>query len=385
MNEFALALVKANKISQVALRHNKKLKTAKNILSALILLFTGISILMLSWHIATSPAETVISAIVRKSPAQSVPSPEEIDEFLARDVQPGLKAFSARNRQSVDRAKKTVFDEMNNYKGGIPAFVKDVTSWKTRFGVLGHLTRNAWKKLWHSSHDINRVDAFVSEKFDKHLFSEKDITRLVYSVMHRFQDDIQASRNRLHAEIESAWKDKFPELEQLDFDAVIAQAAIKTSSFSRKAAIDSLAVGSFSIVGGIVVEESARKLAIVIISRIPQLIAASASLSMLSSGGSVAAGAVAGGAGGSVMGPAGTVVCAGVGIGAGLAADWWMTEKFKSRLTADCKTIIFRTQTLILTGTNKHNGVISEMDKITRSLEQTEQAGIQSTLTEISE
>src|SRR4029078_11007379 len=68
-----------------------------------------------------------------------------------------------------------------------------------------------------------------------------------------------------------------------------------------------------------------------------------------------AAGAVTGGGGGSLAGPAGTVIGAAVGIGVGVVVDWWMSKRFEEKMTTQLNNFFDTLTTALVEGKDGDN------------------------------
>ncbi len=72
-----------------------------------------------------------------------------------------------------------------DYQSGIDPFVQDITSTWTRLGVLSRMPAAWWK-------EDDRIDRFIREKFEKHLFSEGDLNRGMTEAMQMLREDLMA-------------------------------------------------------------------------------------------------------------------------------------------------------------------------------------------------
>ena len=69
-------------------------------------------------------------------------------EFYRRELAPLLEQAKAKNRASADKSLDRLHQEFDRFRSGIPGFVADVSSWRTRFGIMRRLSRDKWENLW---------------------------------------------------------------------------------------------------------------------------------------------------------------------------------------------------------------------------------------------
>jgi hypothetical protein len=291
------------------------------------------------------------------APQESGLTQAQIEAFFDAEVRPALDAYSTRNQTMVDRAVDRIANGIDAYRQGIPPFVDDITSWGTRFGVIGRGSQDLWETWWGAPSNATRVHDYVSEKFERHLFSDVKLIQMVETSLNQFRDDLKASQNLLHAEVESAWDSRAYASQQLDLKHIVAQVNARVHEVSSTFATNSVTVGVLAFVGGFALEETTEALVKVIVARVATYLATSAATSSATSGGATGTGAAVGGAGGFTIGPWGTVIGVAVGIVVGMIADWWMTNQFEKKLTAECEDMLDKVKAQILTGTNETPGV----------------------------
>jgi uncharacterized membrane protein len=101
------------------------------------------------------------------------------------------------------------------------------------------------------------------------------------------------------------------------------------------------------IAAGIAAEEAVRQIIRVVIAQAATRLAAGAAVS----GGAAAGAVAAGGAGGTAVAPGvGTAIGVAGGIIVGAVVDWWMTDEFKSKVAAQCRTFLSSAQVALVTG-----------------------------------
>jgi hypothetical protein len=340
----------------------------------------SILLLVLAWRIANRP--TPSSGSTGSIEKTDRISQEEIDAFYNEQVRPALHDYQVRNKAAVDRAVERITKGVDSYKDGIPAFVDDITSWGTRFGIIGRKSRDLWDKWWGDVKNERRVYEYVSAKFEKHLFSDAKLRSLVEGSLTQFKDDLRASQNTLHADIKTAWNASPLASKEFDMQEVVARVQAEISDVSTQMATDSVTVGVLAFVGGFALEEATRALVRVIVARVGAYLATSAATTTATSGGATGTAAAAGGAGGSTVGPWGTVIGVAAGIVVGMVADWWMSNQFEKKLTGECTAMIEQVKAQLLMGSDDAQGMKDAFIESIRIFQKAEEQAIQTALME---
>ena len=358
-------------------------KKRKTILLPVLALLCSVVLLVIAWRIATRPPLGTGARFTPPEVTQPTLTEEQIQAFFDAEVRPQLEQYSQRNQEAVGSAADRITSRIGAYRKGIPAFVEDITSWGTRFGVIGRGAQDLWEKWWGDQAKAIRVRDNVSAKFAKHLFSDKDLAALVEATLKQFRDDLQASQNRLHANINSAWKSKTYAQGDLDFKRIVAQVDQNVTVVSHKMVTDSVTIGILAFVGGFALEEATEALAKSIIARVATYLATSAATTAAASGGATGTSAAAGGAGGAALGPVGTVIGVAAGIVVGLVTDWWMTKKFAQKLTGECEQLLSQVRDQILVGSTESPGLKQAFIDAIATLQQAEASALRAGLTEM--
>jgi hypothetical protein len=252
------------------------------------------------------------------------------------DVLPVLAKFDRRNQAAADRALANMHERLDGRRSGIKPFIRDVNSWKTRFGVMGRTIKDTWQKVRGTQPNPQAVRAYVDQKFRHHVLSEPALEADVGAVLAQFREDLEASRNQLYTDLRLPLSKIKVTLtsKDADFQAFLKGVQNRASDVTKDLAGDSVVSGLTAFVSGMAAGEAAelaaRQVVASILSRVGTQMAARA----VTAGGATVAGAAAGGGGGSFAGPAGTVIGLGVGFAAGAVVDWWMSEKFEAKMNA---------------------------------------------------
>jgi len=302
------------------------------------------SIFLIWWlevHPATrSEGTTDVPAEPTQPPAPSLVVSHGMsrDEFYRRELAPLLEKTKAKNRASADKALGRLHQEFDRFRAGIPGFVDDIASWRTRFGIMRRLTRDKWKNFWKSADDADseQVKSYMLQKFQHHILAPDELQKAVESSLSEFKDDVAATRNRLLAEMRVALTTSDMKLDfnrpdyaafEREFDQFIA-GHVETN------ATDSLVNAAVNLIGNGIAGFAAEQLVAQIIVRLAAAEAVAAGVEAAAAGGSSTAGSAAvGGAAGWLGGPIGAVIGVGAGLAVGAVVDWWVTDRFKANLT----------------------------------------------------
>lgn len=348
-------------------------KPHKSFVLPVIGIIAALGLLLLAWWFATRPTPTALTQA-------------QIDAFFQSEVRPALDAYDARNKAAMDRAVDRISDGVEEYRKGIKPFVKDITSWGTRFGVIRRLGSELGEKWWGDAANATEVHRYISGKFERHLFSDAKLNALVAASLEQFRDDLAASQNRLHADVKAAWQKSAHARNELDLQKLVQQVNASVQAKSSKMATDSVTVGVVSFIAGYALEEATKALVKVIIARVAAHIATSAATTTATSGGATATTTAAGGGGGTVLGgPVGTAIGVAAGLVVGWIADWWMTNQLEKKLTTECNQMVTDVKCLILIGTSQAPGLKHAFVESLRIVSAGEEDAIRTSLQEVAQ
>jgi hypothetical protein len=297
------------------------------------------SIVVIWWLQVHPPGSEAafLPAVPPATPQIVVPSVSK-DEFYRRELLPLLDKANAKNRASADKALGRLHEEFDRFRSGIPGFVDDAASWRTRFGIMRRLSRDKWTNFRKAADDAEsqEVKNYMIGKFEYHILAQDDLQMAVASSLSEFKDDVAATRNRLLADISVALTTAdmnldFPRPDlasfQREFDEFIGKRV-------QADATDSLVNATVNLIANGVAGFAAEQLVAQLIVRLAATQAVAAGVEAAAAGGSsTAGGATLGGAAGWLGGPLGAVIGVGAGLAVGAVVDWWVTEKFKTNLT----------------------------------------------------
>jgi uncharacterized membrane protein required for colicin V production len=298
------------------------------------------------WLFLIQPSTASESTSAPSPPAVHVGLPSVTKhEFYRRELAPLLEQAKAKNRASADKSLDRLHQEFDRFRSGIPGFVDDVSSWRTRFGIMRRLSRDKWENLWRSTEDpaSEELRNYMLQKFEHHILAQDELQKAVGSTLNEFKDDVTANRNRLLADMKVALTTTDMNLDfarpdfasfQREFDRFIAQ-QVETK------ATDSLVNATVNLLANSIAGIAAEQVVAQIIVRFVAAQAMAAGVEAAAAGGSTTAGgATLGGAAGWLGGPLGAVVGVGAGLAVGAVVDWWVTDKFKAKLTDELTTYL---------------------------------------------
>ena len=363
--------------------------TTKNTLILPILAIV-ISVGMLGqiWNLATAPLSGVarFAAETRRDaiPVQRM-SDEQLAAFFEISVRPALERFDARNQAAVDRAVARVSSTLESFRASVPIFVEDITGWGTRIGIVRYSVTDLWHELLGNSAQTNQMRQFVANKFEEHLFSEASLKAMIVGALSQFQDDLEASRNKLHAEIRATWADNKLILTERDMDQMGQRVTDSVQAIATNMARDSVVLGGLSLITGNMVQGAVQKMVLKLLASVASRITMSSAAIAASSGGTTASSIVAGGSGGTAFaGPgAGTVTGVVVGLAVGLALDWWATDELEEKLNKECTAVIWTVEHQLLVGTEDTPGMKHILGETIQTLHEAEMESIQTPFKEV--
>ena len=320
--------------------------------------------------VTRSPVEVVTEPKAKTSPDPAAAARErEVLDIYFRQIVPQLDRSLQRKREAADRAVAQLQRRLDGHRHGIPRFADDVTSWGTRFGVLGRMSKDAWRKWWKNDRNAAAARAYVHAKFRAHVMSERDLEAALQASVQQFASDLEADRNTLFADIRLPLQTSGAQLRIADerWEQLQRQILARGGAIAESGATDSVVSGVASFAASFAGEEAARLAVRNILARVAPVIAARlATGSLAATGGAMAGGAGGGGATGSLGGPAGTVIGVGVGLAVGAVIDWWMTDRFKHKLDEQCNHFIDQVRDLLVTGGKGQPGLRAVLDEAVR-------------------
>ncbi|QDT06404.1 hypothetical protein K227x_48130 [Rubripirellula lacrimiformis] len=291
---------------------------------------------------AIAPPATPVEPIVEapKISAEEVASIRRA-QFYDQQVEPQIAATDQLNRQAADRCVQRIERLVEGYHRGVSPFVDDLTSISTRLGIVGRMPAAWWN-------EDDRVHQYISQKFEKHLFSQTTLTDDIVGVLQQFRDEVDANQKRLLVDIQASLTTAdLPDVNLDSYQPFFEKVARDLQDYSTRQGTSSVANGLTAIL----VSEAGSYVAISLIGGLLGRMAATGAATAAVGAGAAATGGAAGAGGGSAVGPAGTVIGAVIGLGVGLAIDWYMTDQFQVQLTRQMRGYIDSLSGTLLYGT----------------------------------
>lgn len=276
--------------------------------------------------------------------AEVQPDPPRRDvlraSFFDTHVIPKIEETDQLNREAADRCVRRLRRVIDQYRGHVDPFVEDLTSISTRLGIVRRMPGGWWK-------EDGRVEVYVEEKFQRHLFSEETLMVDVASVLEQFRVEVDANQKRMLASVQASLDTAdLPEVSVEEYERFFASVARQLNEYSTQQGRTSV----YNAVTVLVISEAGSYAAITIVSGLLTRFGAMAATSAVAAGGATAGASAAGAGGGSLAGPVGTAVGLGVGLVIGLGIDWWMTEQFEAELTVQMDAYLDSLEAALLYG-----------------------------------
>jgi hypothetical protein len=303
---------------------------------------------------------------------------EVLDIYFAQVV-PRLDESLRRKRDASDRAIGQLRARLDGHRHGARQFADDVTSWGTRFGLLGRMSKDAWRKWWKDDPNSARARAYVQAKFRAHVISERDLEASLEAAIGQFASDMEADRNALFADIRLPLQTAGAQLRVSDqrWEELQKQIMTRGGAIAEAGARDTLVTGLTSETVSGVAGWAAQRVVVQVLARVGPAVAAQVAASgAAAAGGAMAGGVGSGGAAGSIGGPAGTVIGIGAGLVVGAAIDWWMTDRFKDKLIEQCNRFIDTVRDSLIDGAGGQPGLRSVFDDAVRLSDEAQRKAI---------
>jgi hypothetical protein len=314
---------------------------------------------IIAWFMVTS----------QKTPSPDIPTPTHFSfnrraAFYHSEITPLIRTNTQANHEAAQRCLARIDDAFARYRQGIKSFSEDITSMGARFGILVRLPSDWW-------YDDGRLEQYVQDKFETHLFSEAQLNNALTHALTIFRDDLQANRNQLLALTKVAIQDSdFPGLSVPDdhsFDSTVNRQFVE---FATGRAQDSVYHGIATFIASEVAVVAGTQL----LTRVVTSIGTGTATSVAAGGGAAASGAAAGAGAGTMAGPLGTAIGVGVGIVVGVMVDWWMTEQFQAELENDLQQYLTKLRNGMIEGVNGQPGLRQFLSTFNDDLSQAHRA-----------
>ncbi len=148
----------------------------------------GLIVLLVSAGCAPAPkqAANVVPAVRVALPEPKLDIEARRREFFEKVVLPNLQELERRNDEAAVRCIDRIRAAFRRYRRGVPQFVDDVMSWRTRFGVLCRLPRELILK-------DNCVQKYIQPKFERYVFSQRKLRKDLDDALRGYREDVRAN------------------------------------------------------------------------------------------------------------------------------------------------------------------------------------------------
>jgi len=257
---------------------------------------------------------------------------QQRQEFFDASVAPLLNQEEQNNREAIERARQLLASDFGRYKNGVPGFIKDLNSWGTQYQITKAILNDYWNKS-------NEAPQIGRDKFAEDVVSDQELQHDVVAVIAQFSSDLEANRNILLSQLQENISTASIACASTDINSNNIEDAFRfeNDSLLKQQAKLSPLVSALSAGGGFIAGDAVTKITEDIIIEMSTDI----TIESAADGSAVAAGALEGGAGGTVLEPGvGTAVGVVGGIAVGWVVSWWTEREFNEKVTNECDKIL---------------------------------------------
>ena len=256
---------------------------------------------------------------------RSVQERKRRTEFFETRVLADLEATDELNLLAAARCVSRIEQNFQRYRDGVDGFVEELTGLQARFGILKRMPGGWWNK-------DDRVGTYVTEKFERHLFSEEKLTSDLRDALEGFREEVRANHLALLSRTQAAIdQSDLPPIKLDEYETFFAVVTKNINDLADDEARTSVTDGLVTLF----ISEAGSTAVGLIAGRLIVSLGASTAASVATAGGATAGGAAAGAAGGSIVPGAGTVIGFGLGLIAGFGIDYWMNEQTAAKLRTE--------------------------------------------------
>ena len=276
--------------------------------------------------------------------------------FFDTEVEPEIEKTDQLNREAAERCVRRLQSQVAVYRHQVEPFVEDLTSISTRFAIISRMPGGWWS-------EDGRVEVFVAEKFEKHLFSEDKLLDDVAVILEQFRNEVDANQKRMLVNVQACLDTAdLPEVNVQEYETFYQSVAKQL----RQSAAEQGSASVYDALTVLVISETVSYAAVTLVSGVLVRFGAMASTTAAAAGGATAGAGATGAGGGSLAGPVGTGVGLAVGLVIGLAIDWWMTEQFEEEMELQLNDYLASLERAILYGAESHVSSV-RADDVTRA------------------
>lgn len=293
--------------------------------------------------IVTLPERTPVTLAVPETVTPVVvTAPREVQRavFFDAEVAPQIDVADRLNREAAERCLARLGNVFDRYRAGVEPFVEDLTSLSTRFGIVRRMPGNWWN-------DDKRIETYVRNKFETHLFTQEQLFDDVARVLERFRDEVNANQKTLLVHVQASLDTAdLPEVRIDQYEPFFQAVAARLRGYSAEQGTASV----YNALTVLLISEAGSYAAVTIVAGLVARFGTAAAVTAATGAGATAGATAAGAGGGSLVGPVGTAVGLGVGLAVGLIIDWWMTDRFEAEMTIQMTAYLSSLEETILKG-----------------------------------
>jgi hypothetical protein len=290
------------------------------------------------------------------------------EDLFKELISPVIDANASANAEALRTLRSGIHAQFEAYRSRVPTFTADITS----IGNKSKITWEAAKQM--ASEDKKKVERHVSDKFEMHVVSGKQMEKDLEGLLHAFRRDIEANRNRMLVDINEAVRSETG----FESDLLIPEEFTKRieqqiRNQSKQAGKNAVVLSGMTFLVSLAAEEAVRNLVVYALTRVGTTLAASMATTAAVSGGATAAGGAGGGTAGSLGGPAGAVIGIAAGLTVGIIVDIVMTDRMEKKLNDECTSFLTKAEMEL---TTKPGGLVSQLEQALENMDQVTSSSI---------
>jgi len=285
---------------------------------------------LMAFSIGIAMVATLIYSSVTPNlpPSHQSKSAADIEALYDSKIRPVVSEAATKNAAAISRAEEEINQVFARYGQGVPKFTEDITSWSTVVGIIIRAGSDFWSNYNTDTTNRAAVGAYVTEKFETHILSEKQLTSDVDRVIEQFQSDMEATWNVMLSQIGTVFT-------EAELDTSVAN-SLKGGIFTEH--VNTLtATMPWQSIGGALAATVADVAADAVVRKLVQRILAQ------------------------VAGRAAGLAPVGAGLAASFLIEWWMSNEFEENLAAQCSSLLAETKSSVLQGNAEHPGLMPRL------------------------
>ncbi|MEM9828191.1 MAG: hypothetical protein AAF958_16490 [Planctomycetota bacterium] len=286
-------------------------------------------------------------------------------KFFRDDVGPTIDQNDDANREAIELAVQRIEDRIDVYRRGIDPFVSDVTSWRTRFGVIGRLPADWWN-------GTDKTGAWVAGKMSEHVFDDAKLNRDLEVILDQFREDVVANRRKMVGDIKALVRAN-ESLGVVRFDSDVFAKSVNADlvdyagQTAKRSVVQGVLIEIAGMAGGLAVEQ--------LVAQVVVRLSAMAATTSAAAGGATATSAAAGGGGGGILGgPVGAGIGIAGGILVGIVIDWWASKRFEANIRQQLHRALDEIRDALLHGDGQSAGLTEALHEASDQIRRAHQS-----------